>query len=990
MLTVHHHPDADHLATELARVLAAPLSDPLAVEPVAVHSRGLERWLAQRLSHTLGAGPGGDDGVCAAIDFPFPGALIGRALAAVGGVDAAHDPWRADRLAWELLELLTTEPELAEGTPLAPHLLGPGDGERRFAAVRHLADLFDRYGVHRPTMLRRWIDGDGAVDADGHPLPATHAWQARLWLRLHDRLAPLTPSPPERLGDAGALLGAEPHRVALPDRVSLFGLTALPASYLDVLAALAVHREVHLFLLHPSPQLWSRVGAALRAAPADRPPPRDADPTAELVHHPLLRSWARDAREMQVVLAAAAGASTATTGAEDETEVAAAPDHAGTSLLHRLQAAVRGDLPLPPPGIEPDPRPVLAADDTSLEVHGCHGRARQVEVLRDVLLHRFGRDPSLAPRDVLVLCPDLEAFAPHLEATFAPATASDVHAGADDGTLRAEDLRVRLADRSLRRSNPLLEVLTDLLALARGRMSASAVLDLAGRAPVRARFGFDDAELERLAGWVGDLGIRWGLDAAHREQHGVPTDANTWRFGLDRLLTGIAVADEDAHTSAGVVPHDDVEGEDVALAGRFAELVERLGRLVDELSRPYPLDAWRQRLLAAVDGLATTDEDERWQRLQLARLLDDTVADATDAEGRCSAVELTPAEVADLLGRRLDRGSGPASHRTGELTVCSMVPMRSVPHRLVVLLGMDDGALPRAAGHDGDDLTQLRPRVGDRDPRTEDRQLLLDALLAARDAFVVLYAGRDERTNEPRPPAVPVGELLDVVDRTVRTDGAGPAAAHEAISIEHPLHASDPRNFRADGPGRGGPFGTDPAALAAAEARRGADRPAGRPLLDAPLPPLDSEVIELTDLVRAVAQPARALLVDRLGVALPREAEPPIDDLSTELAGLARWRVGDALLGGMLAGHDLERLVALEHGRGGLPPGALATPAVDDLLVTLAALTDLASELGACAGGTADAAVDDDAVAGAQPDGEVVEVDVRLEDGRRLVGAVEG
>src|SRR4029077_7109509 len=117
-----------------------------------------------------------------------------------------------------------------------------------------------------------------------------------------------------------------------------------------------------------------------------------------------------------------------------------------------------------------------------------------------------------------------------------------------------------------------------------------------------------------------------------------------------------------------------------------------------------------------------------------------------------------------------------ANFRTGHLTVCTLMPMRSVPHRVVCLLGMDDGVFPRRSPRDGDGLMLGDPHVGDRDPRTEDRQLLLDALLAATDRLIVTFAGNDERTNIARPPAVPVGELLDFVDATVRTpDGA----AHE-------------------------------------------------------------------------------------------------------------------------------------------------------------------------------------------------------------------
>ena len=986
MLHLHHDPDADRLVTELAEVLGEPLDDPLAVEPVAVHSRGLERWLAQRLAHTLGADGAGGDGVCAAVDFPFPGALIGQALAAVGEVAHDRDPWRADRLAWQLLELLVADPEVAEATPLAAHVSPQAPGDRRFAAVRHLADLFDRYGVHRPAMLRRWAAGEGPVDADGYPLPASHAWQARLWTRLHERLAGVTPSPPERLDAATRILATAPERVALPARVSLFGLTALPASYVQVLAALAAHRDVHLFLLHPSPRLWQRIDAALAATPPEAVPARDLDPTAELVHHPLLRAWARDAREMQVVLAASGVTATGPDTPPDDTATADGPasqprlEFDTPTLLEQVQTAIRDDRAPPAPGTRPDPRPQLVAGDRSLQVHGCHGRARQVEVLRDLLLHRFGDDATLAPRDVLVLCPDLEAYAPHLEATFR--TSVDDAATTPGDELRPDQLRLRLADQRLSHTNPLLEVLRDVLALAGGRVTASQVLELAGRAPVRARLRIDDDQLQRLAAWIEELGIRWGLDADHRGAHGVPTAANTWRVGLDRLLTGVAVADEEARTSGGTVPHDDVEGDDVELAGRLAELIDRIAAIVDDAATPRPIDAWRDTLATAVDALTAPDDDERWQRLQLARVLDDTVAAATGPDGVVTPEPLSHREVADLLQRGLDRAAGPVSHRTGDLTVCSMVPMRSVPHRLIVLLGMDDDAFPRAGGRDGDDLTLLRPRVGDRDPRTEDRQLLLDALLAARDAVVVLHSSRDERTNEPRPPAVPVGELLDVVDRTVRPpDAAYAGTTRELITVQHPLHASDPRNFAADGPAGAGPFGTDAAALAAAEARRRADRPATRPLLTAPLPPPEGDVVELGELVRSVTSPARALVSDRLGVALPRDRDAPTDDLSVELGGLAGWRVGDRVLAGVLAGHDLERLLHLEHGRGGLPPGELAAPAVDALATTVTELTSLGAELDG---------LDLKAARTVDRDATVAEVAVVLADGRRVVGAVDG
>ena len=111
-------------------------------------------------------------------------------------------------------------------------------------------------------MVRGWASG-----ADGH-------WQAELWRRLNARIA--EPDPAARLERACARLRAEPELVDLPERLSLFGLTRLPAGQLHVLRALAEHRDVHLFLLHPSPALWERIAAPRAAGDAPRGGPDGA------------------------------------------------------------------------------------------------------------------------------------------------------------------------------------------------------------------------------------------------------------------------------------------------------------------------------------------------------------------------------------------------------------------------------------------------------------------------------------------------------------------------------------------------------------------------------------------------------------------------------------------------------------------------------------------------------------------------------------------
>ena len=939
-LVVHRSERADALVEALGDVLSAGLPDPLQTEVISVPTRGVERWLTQRLSGRLGTSPERADGVCANVDFPFPGRLIGGAVAAASGVDRDEDPWLPERAVWPLLDLLDAGMEEPWLATVAGHLAG-STRSRRFSTARHLTDLYDRYAVHRPWMLTAWAVGEDVDDA-GSPLPGDARWQAELWRRLRARIA--TPGPAERLEHACARLEADPSLAELPERVSLFGLTRLPASYLQVLRALAAQRDVHLFLLHPSPALWDLVAGA--GPPSRR---RADDRTDALARHPLLASWGRDAREMQLVLADRPVTDRHRPVAAGETDC----------LLRRIQAGVRHDEP--PPG-EPlpgraDRRPPHDPDDRSIQVHACHGRARQVEVLRDAILHLLLDDPTLEARDVIVMCPDIETFAPLIHATFGAGADAE-----DDGDRDAPvDLRVRLADRSLRQTNPVLGAVWNLLTLADSRVTASHVLDFAGREPVRRRFRLDDDDLSRISEWVAATGIRWGLDAPHRAPFHLDGLAqNTWSAGLDRVLLGVAMADEDQRLVGGVVPLDDVDSGSIDLAGRFAELVDRLTAAVDALAGRHDTATWVQAVAAAAGALTATAHDDGWQRSQLQRILDDVLAEAG-----ASSARLELAEFRSLLADRLRGQPTRANFRTGHLTVCTLVPMRSVPHRVVCLLGIDDGAFPRKTERDGDDLVLVDPHVGDRDGRSEDVQLLLDALLAATERLVITYAGRDERTNAERPPAVPVGELLDVIDRTVRVDGAG--AARDHVVVHHPLQPFDGRNFT---PGHlipDRPWSFDPVTLEGARALAG-ERTPPAPFLAGALPPRRSDIIELDNLVRFVEHPVRAFLRQRLEISLGDWTVDLADALPVDLDGLESWQVGDRILQARLAGAAMDACIAAELARGQLPPGALSTSALARMRPSI------------------------DQLIAATPAGDPdsVEVNLRLDDGRLLVGTVPG
>jgi exodeoxyribonuclease V gamma subunit len=915
-LYLHRAERADRLVTALGDLLSTPLPDPFATEIIGVPTRGVERWLSQGLAQRLGASPGRSDGVCVGVSFPSPRRLVARALA--GSADEEDtDPWQPHRVVWPLLRVI----DGCRGEPWAAvlwHYLGdserPGELDglragRRWSTARHLADLFATYAAVRPAMIDSWSQGRD-VDASGSALAADRAWQAELWRRLREELR--VPSPAERLQSAVARLEREPDSSDLPERLSVFGATRLDPDQLRVLSALADHRDVHLWLAHPSPALWDDVKAAaqsngLRSTQLLR---RCDDTTEALVRHRLLAYLGRDIRELQIAL-------TKINPHAADVHHAALQSTEPTTLLGLLQSDIASNC-LPRLA---DERPLLGDDDQSMQFHACHGPDRQVEVLREVLVGLLADDASLEPRDIVVMCPDIENFAPLIAASF----------GLDTPETQAEHpghrLRVRLADRSLRQLNPLLALVSRLVVLADSRVGSSALLDLCAAPPVARRFSFSQDDLERLQDLVSRAGVRWGFDAAHRRRFQMAEfQQNTWAAGLERLLLGVTMEETDQHFIGTTLPLDDVDAGDVDLVGRFAELVARVNMLTTACNTIQPLNAWVELFKKAIELLAAVPPADSWQLSHAYHELGD-LALGTDEAGD---VPLSLAEVSALLSDAFRGRASRANFRTGTLTVCTMLPMRSVPHRVVCLLGVDDGVFPRRPAPDGDDIVSDEEWIGDHDVRSEDRQLLLDAVMSARERLVVIFAGSDPRSGAEIPPSVPIGELLDALDATVRIEDG--AAVRTKIIRRHPLQPFNAANFAPGGLGSRDRFSFDRAGLRAVRAASQERRPAApvfgpETLADR----VDDGLVALNDLVRFFNHPIRALMYDRAGLALIRPDDSPDEQIPVSLNGLDAWSIGDRLLRLRIAGHEPQSLAAAEWRRGYLPPRGLGQNAIREI-----------------------------------------------------------
>ena len=393
--------------------------------------------------------------------------------------------------------------------------------------------------------------------------------------------------------------------------------------------------------------------------------------------------------------------------------------------------------------------------------------------------------------------------------------------------------------------------------------------------------------------------------------------------GLDRLLIGVAMAEDGAaFAGAGAgagrrclkSPVDRPCG--TGLRQRRSPGRPSIHRLRAALGL---ISAWATVLADAADAPTAVRPPHVWQRADLERLLAEVVDEATGEDGT-SAAPLDLADIAALLETRLAGRPTRANFRTGHLTVCTLQPMRSIPHRVVCLLGLDDTVFPRSSARDGDDLLLTAPRVGERDARSEDRQILLDALMAATDRLIITYTGNDERTNAERAPAVPIAELLDVIDRT--TGGS-------SVVVRHPLQPFDPINFEPGALEPAVPWSFDAVTLAGARALVSERDPRAAFLRGPLVASAETSLVEIEQLIAFLGNPVRGFLRQRLGIGAVARASEIEDGLPLELDHLAQWSIGDRLLTAQLRGADAAGARTAELARGTLPPGRIGERQLD-------------------------------------------------------------
>jgi exodeoxyribonuclease V gamma subunit len=877
------------LADVLAQRLKAerPL-DVFAPWTVAVGSRGMERWLRHEIAARCG--------ISANVDFPF----LREALTRVYGADAEADAaWKPDAMTWRVLALL---PPLLETAPFAELRGWLGRSGQRAAVdargvpaelwrlAREVADVIDRVALFRPDWVRAWEAQRPIPSSDGAP----PEWQGVLWRALRAAI----PAPPITERFAGAPLPG--------GAIHVFSVSSAPPAWVDALRRAGAVRAVHLYHLTPSDAYWGELKSRRELSRL----PIATGERLRSEQSPLLTALGRHARDAAEELLQ---------GDVIDVDVPDGFPHVEpVDLLRTLHADVLAAHSADE--IEQlRPSRVLREGDDSVQIHACHGPTRQVEVLRDALLELFDRHPHIEPRDVVVMTPDVATYAPLVRAAFSEGYASR-HTDDGWGPVGGPRIPTYIADVGLKELNPLADVLLRVLTLADARITSSGLADLATLDPVRRRFGFDDLALARIRVWLAEAGARLGADAAERALHALPAQhAYTLAFALDRLALGVTLADEGATSFAEVAPYDEVEGHAADVFGPFAELCARLEHWRRLLRAPRPIQEWVELLPKMVDAFAEVSAKAGFLRVELCEGLEALGEEVGAYDAPVAAQLLLP-----LFEARFERARRGDRLTTGAVTVCALDPMRSVPFRVVCLLGMDDGAFPRATRGRGFDAVAANPRRGDRDPREEDRNLLLEAVLSAREHLLVFYTAHDVGSGKDLAPAVPIGDLLDVLAVSVHAPGASLRALTTRVHAVQPFSPTGfapaptwpaaPRARRYDGR-------MHAAAVSLARARGG-----GPPFLalDADLAIAAApQTYDLETLVKWLRRPVRTLVKDRLGLYVDDEAEALLDRESLELGSLEGWSLASTLAEGFeRGGTALDAQRARLAARARLAPGA--------------------------------------------------------------------
>ncbi|MCG9598219.1 exodeoxyribonuclease V subunit gamma [Vibrio sp. Isolate25] len=929
MFTVYHSNQVDVLKSLLVELVRLnPLDNPFEKEQILVQSPGMSQWLKIELAKEFG--------VAANIEFPLPATFIWNMFTQVLPDVPQRSAFNKEAMTWKLMFILPELLEQVEFEALKHYLVDDEDQSKLYQLAEKIADIFDGYLVYRPEWIARWEAGKTVAE-----LGEEHCWQPILWQALYDHTVALGQSPYHRANlyehFIDTLENSSGHFEHLPKRLFVFGITSLPPRYMDALKAIGEHIDVHLMFTNPCRYYWGEVRdrkylARLAARhrqhlvwkqdhselegesqqlKGDIEQNLDDELHTNVVGNSLLASMGKLGRDNMYLLSQL-----------EAHEIEAFVDIDRDSLLHHLQADIlnleehQDDKKLD----DSYHKQVIDAQDRSVTLHVCHSPMREVEVLHDQLLAMFDADPSLKPRDIIVMVADINAYSPAIQAVFGNAPGERF-------------IPYSISDRTADQESPILHAFMQVVNLPNTRCLASELLELLETPSILARFDLDEDEFIQAKQWVEESGIRWGLNHHTGEEFDLPEiSQNTWQFGIQRMLLGYAMPESAGllETKSGLLsPYNQVQGMGAELAGKLAHFIETVSHYRSQLAKTQPIEQWRETLTLALDDFFRVDLEGE----AALKSIRDTLTSLKDQlQDAAYKQALTPSIVSQYLHNKLSGTRVSQRFLAGQVNFCTLMPMRSIPFRTVCLLGMNDGIYPRTVPPEGFDLMNGRAKPGDRSRRDDDRYLFLEALLSAQHTLYISYVGRSIQDNTERVPSVLVSELMEYCQQNYCLAGDENLAVDESgqrllscIRASHPMVPFSPSAFVENSAS----YAKEWLSAASRQGQVGGkfNRQLSDYLLDA-VYPLELDLVELQRFWRL---PVQYFFNRRLKVVF----EPPLpvmqDDEPFVLNGLESYQMRDSLLE-LLLEHQLSGegdqqaiindFIAHQRAQGKLPVGA--------------------------------------------------------------------
>ncbi|AFT78738.1 exodeoxyribonuclease V subunit gamma [Alteromonas macleodii str. 'Black Sea 11'] len=782
MLALYPSNKLEHLSFLLTTLLRQQPLGVFTPETILVESPGMQHWVSMQLAT--------EHGVAMNIDYPLPVRFMWNTARAVLGQDTVpkQSPYRREVLTWRIDNILQ-DGSLMSGDAFEQvnrYWQNAGSeqeqGLQRLQLATALADVYEQYLLYRPDWLFKWEANERAVFDD------MEIWQSEIW-RILAKEQPLHPARLHQMTlealDGGHIPNQHPTS-NLPKRVIVFAINTMAPQLIAFFDALAQHIDIHIFHLNPSVNYWGEAKSSSEQAKLLRLEGLKKW-MEEDQSNPLLGNLGKQGRELFNLLTEL---DTFEISAFDSPDFDEGDNNGENNRSRGLLEYIHNDILRAAP-----PKPLdcglksgdvnasaLKEKDDSVTIMCTHSALREVQVLHDHLLHWLSQDKTRTPSDILVMCPAIENYAPFVDAVFHRVGTKSL---AGTGQVR---LPCTIADRSPMDAEPLIAAFMALLQLPDSRFGVSDIMDYLQLDSVQKRFAVSQDDIEQMVVWLKQAHIHWGLNSAHKTavSEGVDLDETySWWWGIRRLLMGMLAPDSEVIVS-DLLTIPDVEGQSALTLGKLIDVVALLGEFAQALTAPRTPLQWSKALIALRDAcfMPIKEQQQSWDLIAKV---------AADLAARCEEAgyehELSLRQVRDLLLNRFSSPDAGNHFMTGQVTVCSMLPMRSIPFKKVCILGLNDSEFPRKSSPLGLDLMASSGRqIGDRSRRLEDRYLFLEAIISTRESLYLSYQGNDVTNNSERQPSLVLAEFMDMLENSYELDLS-------KYSVNAPLHPFSEAGF---------------------------------------------------------------------------------------------------------------------------------------------------------------------------------------------------